>query len=129
MGLIQCKAFTMHGCMKKATTLPLVCCHSCRNYVTCSFRCENKPMSCGMNVVTDEKLYKPFEGTITKKKKQRGVAKYDAETGELLAVYESVKDAAYSVQNGNLASNITLICRCASGGQKSSKGYAWRHID
>ena len=126
MELIRCNAFKMHGCMKKATQAPLICCHSCRCYDECEVRCQNKPRSCGMGKVTDAELHKPFEETL--KRKTKRVAKYDADTGELIAVFESIKDAANSVEDGPFASRAALIGKCANGIQKTAKGYVWKFV-
>ena len=127
MGLIQCKAFTQHGCMIKQTKQPLICCHSCRGYEQCLKRCENKPRSCGMGTVTDKELYSPFENNPLYREKR--VAKYDADTGKLIAVFTSVNAAADSIRDGSShASRATCISRSARGVQKTAKGYVWRYI-
>lgn len=128
MGLIQCKAFTMHGCMRKSTKQPLICCYSCKDYDSCPTRCMNKPRSCRMSEVTDKELCNPFESNPRYREKR--VAKYNPDTGELIATYASVQEAADSIHDGSShGSRATSISKCATGTQKTAKGYVWRYLD
>lgn len=51
------------------------------------------------------------------------VGQYDKETGELIHIYQSIKEAAQSV-----GVDRSCISRCCSGQKKSSKGYIWKFI-
>lgn len=127
MGLIRCDAFKMHGCMRRATKEPLVCCHSCTNYEDCLYRCENKPRSCGFGVVTEQELFQPV-ARKRKVKKGKRVSQYDADTGELIKTFETVKDAAHSFPERDFGSLANSISMCARGEQKTAKGYVWRYV-
>lgn len=52
------------------------------------------------------------------------VGQYDKNTNTLIAIYDSIKDAANTV-------NVDRSCisRCCSGKKKSSRGYIWRFIN
>ena len=127
MSAIHCKAFTWHGCMKKPTKKPIICCHSCKGFDNCLIRCENKPRSCGMSEVTDIELCNPFESNPNYRKKR--VAQYDKDTGELIATFASVKEAADSILDGSShGSRATSIAKCATGEQNTAKGYVWRYV-
>lgn len=130
MGLIRCDAFKQHGCMKRATQAPLICCHSCKHYESCSFRCENKPRSCGRGVVTEQNLFQPAVKSKKEKiKKGKRVAQYDADTGELIRTFDSVKDAAHTFPDREFGSISACISTCARGGQRTANGYVWRYLD
>ena len=60
--------------------------------------------------------------TIDATKKR--VGQYDKNTNTLIAIYDSIKDAANTV-------NVDRSCisRCCSGKKKSSRGYIWRFIN
>lgn len=60
--------------------------------------------------------------TINATKKR--VGQYDKNTNILIAIYDSIKDAANTV-------NVDRSCisRCCSGKKKSSRGYIWRFIN
>lgn len=53
----------------------------------------------------------------------RKVAQYDPNTGKLLAVYPSIKEAAESIYHANPAH----ICACCKGRLKTAYGFAWRY--
>lgn len=73
------------------------------------------------------KNYKNFDNnennqrTINSTKKK--VGQYNKNTNELIAIYNSIKDAALSV-----SVDRSCISRCCSGKKKSSRGYIWRYI-
>ena len=59
-------------------------------------------------------------------KPPRKVNCLDAETGELIAKFDSVSEASRSLNNSNARSRITLVCQ---GQQKTAYGYKWKYAD
>lgn len=127
MGLIQCDAFIYHGCMKKKVKSQLICCHSCPSYDDCQKRCENKPNFCGKSKAVKEDMYNPVNGAL--KPNENRVAQYDPYTGELIAVFVSLKEAANSIDDGSsYNARIASISNCARGIQNTAKGYVWKYL-
>lgn len=119
---LLCKAFSYHMCSGKLQSKnSLICCHECNIYDTCEARCNNNPAICNMckegEVVKAEK---PESDTVV-----RQVAKYDADTGELLEVYENVKEA----QVKNNLQSCRGIYSVIRGDQKTSNGFKWGYVD
>ena len=56
----------------------------------------------------------------------RSVAKCDKITGEIIEVYNSVSDAARSI---NREGNTTTICSCCNNKKNSYMGYKWKYMD
>lgn len=113
---LLCKAFPFQPCSnKKYEKKTTICCHDCGEYKYCLIRCENAPSLCG----------KSEQGELVEVMsvyKARRVAKYNAETLELIEVYPSVKVAAIEndVMEGSL---YKALCKK----EGSWHGFVWRY--
>ena len=114
----RCQAFMMHGCQKNIEKgRPLICCQSCSQKAECYFACMNNPRKCGMSKSCPE-VEEPMK---KKAKKTKPICKLDADTGEVLAVYESVESAAHE----NMISPSTLYSAVRLG--QIRRGCKWRY--
>ena len=115
---LLCRAFAYQACSNSKTVMKkkIICCHSCEDYKYCQVRCENKPSICGKS--ESEEVKTP----VIRKTKQ--VAKYNAETEELLQVYDNAKEAAID-NNINLNSLYRVLTKKSGIGL----GFKWGYID
>ena len=58
----------------------------------------------------------------------RPVAQYDIKTGELLKVFESIKDAADTIP-GKHTTTSTNICKVCRGIAYTAYGYKWAYYE
>lgn len=59
--------------------------------------------------------------------KRKTVARYDRDTGELLEVYPSLKDAAKAMY-GKEKNNQSAICHVCRGRHPTACGFVWRYV-
>ena len=137
MPKIKCTAFKAHRCMKnELANYALLCCHSCTDYDTCRDRCENKPRSCNKSEIVPDDCYLYIPKVSTNRRigqSKGGVLQLDADTGEVLGEYKTVKDAAYQMikeyPSRKLANVKQGIGQCARGVVKTACGYDWRYVN
>lgn len=114
---LLCKAFAYQPCSNKNYVLnTVICCHDCPDYKYCAKRCNNKPSICGKS----EGLEEEWAGG----RRTRHVAKYNKETGELLEVYASAKNAADA--NNLLVNSLYSTIRKKNG---TLGGFKWGYVD
>ena len=115
---LLCKAFAYQSCSNKKNVVRTnICCHDCEEYKNCKVRCENRPSICGKS--EQGEIVQPVGHTQV-----RQVAKYNAETGELIAVYVSAKVAA-SI-NGI---NESTLYHALGKKDGTCNGFIWRYYN
>lgn len=115
---LLCKVFPYQPCSDTKYALgQTLCCHDCAEYKYCQIRCENRPSLCGKSEHGEYDI--DIDG-----KRSRQVAKYNAETGELIAVYVNSKTAAS-------VNELSISCLYHALRKKDGKchGFIWRYYN
>lgn len=119
--MIGCNAYNSQPCQSWRgvnSTGRVQCCRHCKKYDDCKLmKCKNNTDKCGKIVFDAVK--------VDSCKKGKRVAKLDAVTGEVLAIYDTVKQASEAT-GIKCSGSISQVCR---GKGVTTGGYKWRYVE